>query len=159
MPIFQSQAVQVLVKEGRPAVEPLLDCLANDRRLTRAVGSFRDFAPPRYVIRVDEAALAALRGILNVQSLGPLTEHGYAHKMSVESRRAPWRMKSEITGRKTRAFRPAEAWFRVLEDDQATPAQWLDAAERIVEPGRANQAIERSQLEGAATINGRLTST
>ena len=49
-----------------------------------------------------------------------------------------------------------ESWFGVLADDQGSPERWLDAAQRIVEPGRANRAADRSKLEGAITINGRL---
>jgi hypothetical protein len=35
--------VSALIQEGDPAVEPLLDCLDNDKRLTRSVGFGRDF--------------------------------------------------------------------------------------------------------------------
>jgi hypothetical protein len=52
--------VQALIREGDPAVEPLLDCLEQDKRLTRSVGFGRDFFRGRTVIPVASAARSAL---------------------------------------------------------------------------------------------------
>ena len=51
--------VAALIQEGDPAVEPLLNCLENDKRLTRSVGFGRDFFRSRTVIPVHDAARAA----------------------------------------------------------------------------------------------------
>jgi hypothetical protein len=154
--ISMSAVVGALVKEGRPAVEPLLDCLANDRRLTRAVGFGRDFFQSRYFITVGGAAFAALQGILQVDHFGPLTEHGYYLQgaSEMDQRRA---MAEEIRAyfEKSKGRTQQEMWFAVLADENATDRQWLEAAQKIVEPGRASQG-DRSRLEGAITINGRL---
>ena len=107
-PIKESPIVQVLIKEGPAAVEPLLECLANDRRLTRVAGleislaGVADFLPRRNFMGVDQAAYAALCGIMKVEGFGPQTEKGYYHGCDVlgpeDCRRSL--PKSAATGRK-----------------------------------------------------------
>ena len=62
-PLKASPVVQALITEGNPAVEPLLECLVNDCRLTRVVGSSPstcgDFLPAHDFIGVDVAAYMA----------------------------------------------------------------------------------------------------
>jgi len=41
--LSEDPIVAALTQEGDPAVEPLLDCLEHDKRLTRSVGFGRDF--------------------------------------------------------------------------------------------------------------------
>src|SRR5262245_4161046 len=48
--------VEVLVKRGNEAVEPLLNAMENDTRLTRSVSFGRDFHRNRHLISVSEAA-------------------------------------------------------------------------------------------------------
>ena len=69
-------------------MEPLLECLVNDHRLTRVVGrspacgrhlGIRDF------VGVDMAAYAALCGILKADGFGPLTIDGYYHRCRIET--------------------------------------------------------------------------
>jgi len=57
-----SPIVQALEQEGESAVEPLLECFANDDRLTRSVSFGRDFQLERNLIPVARAAQAALGG-------------------------------------------------------------------------------------------------
>jgi len=92
-PLRVSPIVKALIKEGPPAIEPLLECFVNDRRLTRVAGrSGFDFLPGRDFIGVDLAAYAALCGILKADGFGPLTEEGYYHNCAswpdMEKRRA-----------------------------------------------------------------------
>jgi hypothetical protein len=150
--ISESPVVQSLIKEGRPAVEPLLECLANDRRLTRAVGFHRNFFPSRYFISVGEAAFAALRGIFEVDHFGPLTEHGYQDEASADQRRV---IAEEIRAywEKSKGRTRQETWFRVLADDKATSNQWVEVAQKIVEPDRASQGGDRFRVEGAIRLN------
>jgi hypothetical protein len=58
--------VQALIMEGDPAVEPLLECLEKDKRLTRSAGFGRDFFRGQTVIPVASAARAALQAILHI---------------------------------------------------------------------------------------------
>src|SRR6185437_11798304 len=52
--------VQALVEVGDAAVEPLLDVLERDTRLTRSVHFWRDFSHHRSLLGVHEAAYVAL---------------------------------------------------------------------------------------------------
>lgn len=62
----RSPVVEALAREGAAAVEPLLDCLAHDARLTRIVEMNWDHSerPVRWVLGVQEAACAALEIIV-----------------------------------------------------------------------------------------------
>jgi len=62
--------VRALVAKGAESVEPLLDVLENDDRLTRSVGFSRDFARNRSLIGVHAAASTALSEIMQVRSFG-----------------------------------------------------------------------------------------
>ncbi len=127
-----SPVVKALVKEGPPAVEPLLVCLETDRRLTRSVSFHRDFFPTRQWIGVDQAAFAALQGILKTRSFGPQTEYGYrsAGTVSDDKRRLVAQEVREFWNR-MKTYSDAERWYRVLADATATDKQWLEAAENI----------------------------
>ena len=156
--ISDSAVVQALIREGQPAVEPLLKCLAEDQRLTRAVGFHRDFGTQRYVIPVDVAAYAALCGILQLESFGPETKDGYSRR--AENRHMEHRevVTDEIRRlwERNKGLPPQEFWFDVLGENGAGAERWLDAAQRIVEPGRVIGVADRSRLEGAIRMNGRL---
>lgn len=60
--------VQELIKQGGAAVEPLLNVMEQDKRLTRSVSFHRDFSRHRHVINVYEAAYRALTSILEISS-------------------------------------------------------------------------------------------
>ena len=55
--------VEALIREGDPALEPLLKCFEEDRRMTRSVHYGRDYCPSRTCLGVHEAAYVALSGI------------------------------------------------------------------------------------------------
>jgi len=106
--------VAALIQEGDPAVNPLLDCLETDKRLTRAVGFARDFMPRRTVITVSNAANTALQSILQVRFSGGVTEM-----------RAHWN--------KYRGMSLAERCYAMLQDDAARD-RWLEAAALLTQP-------------------------
>jgi hypothetical protein len=106
--------VQALIKEGDPAVEPLLDCLEKDMRLTRSVGFGRDFFRGRTVIPVASAARAALQAILHA-SFG-----GGAPEM-----RAYWM--------KYKGLKLEDRWYAILKDDSAGVGRWREAAANITQ--------------------------
>ena len=63
--------VAALISEGEPAVEPLIDCMENDKRLTRSVHFGRDFSGYCLIIGVREAAYVAISAILQKSFFGP----------------------------------------------------------------------------------------
>lgn len=137
--------VQALVKCGDDAVEPLLDCLETDRRLTRSVRFWRDFAPSRTIIGVHEAAYVALAGILQTDFFGvgstgdSLTAHGEEGRKEVAAGiRAYWKRFKGLTLQ--------ERWYEVLRDDKAPPGQWLEAADNIVQDSDVD--VQRSSMFG-----------
>jgi hypothetical protein len=108
-----ASAVSALIAEGDVAVEPLMDCLENDRRLTRSVGFGRDFHRGRTVLTVKNAADVALKTILQ------------AEFSNVTEMRAYW----EKYGR----LKIEKRWYEILKDDSAS-ARWGEAAANIVQP-------------------------
>jgi hypothetical protein len=119
--------VEVLVKHGAEAVEPLLDAMENDTRLTRSVSFGRDFHRSRHLISVSEAAYAALVDFLRVdfRTYGedgkPLSWKGLAARV-----RAYWAKMGDLS--------PSERFYATLKDDKAGKDQWLQAAANIVQP-------------------------
>jgi hypothetical protein len=67
----QDPVVAELIRRGKGAVEPLLNALENDTRLTRAVRSSRPWHRDRHFMTVYETALQALRHILMVWNQNP----------------------------------------------------------------------------------------
>jgi hypothetical protein len=110
----QDPIVAALIAEGDPAVEPLLDCLENDKRLTRSVGFGRDFLRGRTVLPVSSAANNALLAILQAN-------FGSAAEM-----RAYWK--------KYGSLRLQDRWYEILKDESAGMGRWLEAAALIVQP-------------------------
>src|SRR5262249_9506669 len=127
--------VEALIQEREPAVEPLLECLEKDERLTRAVcGRPRPFyrglriwsgPPPRFrVAPVHEAALGALGAILHVER--PRAGGGSVSDRAVASGqlRAYWAA--------NRALPFEDRWYRVLADDSASADDWQRAAANLL---------------------------
>src|SRR5262245_48281880 len=119
--------VEVLVKRGAEAVEPLLDAMENDTRLTRSVSFGRDFHRSRHLISVSEAAYAALVDLLRVD-FRTYGEDGkpLSWKEMVTQIRAYWAKMGGLS--------PAERFYAMLRDDKAGKDQWLQAAANIVQP-------------------------
>ncbi len=106
--------VSALIQEGDPAVEPLLDCVDNDKRLTRSVGFGRDFFRSRTVIPVSDAAMVAVKSILQASFSDGTAEI-----------RAYWN--------KYQGMKLEDRWYAILNDDSAN-ARWGEAAANIVQP-------------------------
>ncbi len=126
--------VHDLIREGAPALEPLLNVLESDNRLTRTVSHGRGMSVYRFVYPVCEAALDALNGILETGQFGRL---GYfdgaipdpaARRALANEMREYWK--------KTHSMPMVELWYRTLLDD--SPAEglyhWSGAAHNIVQP-------------------------
>jgi hypothetical protein len=106
--------VSALIQEGDPAVEPLLDCLDNDNRLTRSVGFGRDFFRGRTVIPVHDAARVAVLTILQA---------GFGD--GTAEIRAYWN--------KYKGMSLDERCYAILQDDSARN-RWPEAAAHITQP-------------------------
>jgi hypothetical protein len=101
----EDSIVSALIQEGDPAVEPLLKCLENDKRLTRSVGFGRDFFRGRTVITVHDAAKVALLSILRAGFNDDAPEI-----------RAYWN--------KYKGLKLEDRWYAILDDDSAA-ARWV----------------------------------
>jgi len=112
--LSQDPIVAALIREGEPAVEPLLDCLESDKRLTRSVGFHRDFFRDRTVLSVASAARTALQCILHTES------------STAADLRVHWKQ--------FKGTALEDRWYSVLKDDAAGLARWREAAAKITEP-------------------------
>jgi hypothetical protein len=129
-----SPLVKELIAEGDAAVEPLLEVLESDERLTRSVSSGRGGLFQGWVHPVREAAFAALTGILkthefdDARSLLGNAGNPAARKILAAKMREFWQ--------KTRTVPLVERWYKTLLDDSAGQARWLEAAGAMVQPDR-----------------------
>jgi hypothetical protein len=126
----ESPIVKDLIAQGDAAVVPLIQAFRTDDRLTRSVGFGRDFHRGRMIRRADEAAYAALTGILKVTQFGPPPVGAAAGPISrkalADQIQAYWE--------KNRSIPLVERWYRTLADDEAGNAAWLEAAGFITQP-------------------------
>ena len=134
----ESPIVQALIEEGDEAVEPLIDDLERDTRLTRAVHFHRDFFRSRTIMGAHEAAYTALTGLLKTSFFGVATTGG-----NLTSRGA-WKGGGRSpTGirdywEKNRGVSLVERWYRTLADDVAAPGRMA--------PGRREHRPARERL-------------
>ncbi len=126
---IDAPVVRRLISEGNVAVDPILECIHNDNRLTRSY-SFDGYS------EVREAALAAFRGIIRFDNVIPgFDPYGY---------RAPTWDKDHFvpllarTWARLKDLKPEDRYFHILSDDHATPAMWDEAAIRLVCPEDIN---------------------
>lgn len=137
--------VDALAKEGPAAGDPLLDTIEHDRRLTRSVSFARDFFPARNLISVRDAAMTAFRQVVQFDQITP-----YGQSVSVAALRAFWN--------ETKRMTPPERWMKVLETDGMEPRQWMEAAQRLVDPATTERhgawiTITRKS-DGSAPMKG-----
>jgi hypothetical protein len=111
--LAEDPIVSALIQEGDPAVEPLLDCMDNDKRLTRSVGFGRDFFRGRTVIPVSSAARVAALSILQA---------GFGD--GTAEMRAYWN--------KYKGMNLNERCYAILNDDTAR-SRWLEAAAHLTQ--------------------------
>jgi hypothetical protein len=128
--------VRELIMVGDVAVEPLIDVLENDTRLTRSVHFWRDFSQSRTVLSVREAALTAVMSILKVRvfevaSTGDnFTNRGdEAAKTTVARLRAYWKKYGSM---------PFEdRMMNVLTDEKSNPEATREAAMNLARLGES----------------------
>lgn len=128
-----NSTVDALVAQGDDAVEPLLNCMVNDERLTRVVNFSRRHVVQSYEFAgVGRAAFSALTQILQQEDFGDapieqLTRRGKEGRTELaETMRKYWL--------KYKGKSPEERWYAILQDDEAEAQQWLEAARNIAAP-------------------------
>ncbi len=121
--------VQALIREGEPALEPLLECYATDRRLTRAIDTdygVRGFSEFSRCSFVREEAWTAILCILHRMEIEPFASDDLPKPATPAQEAAAIR-----DHLKTAKRRPlAERCFKLLAGD-ARPDEWVWAAERL----------------------------
>jgi hypothetical protein len=86
--LSNSEIVKALIAHGDAAVEPLLNVIENDTRLTRSVSFVRDFGFDRHLIGVHEAAYVALVKILKTSNFAFGAEWETMRQGRLDERRA-----------------------------------------------------------------------
>lgn len=144
-----SPIVAALAKEGDAAVEPLLAVLESDVRLTRSVHFWRDFSRHRSLLGVHEAAYVALSTILDTSAFSATATGDDLSARGLEGRKAVVAA-LRAHAAKWKGVPIEERWFRVLADDAAKPAQWIEAATSATVP--SNVTMVRSSMVFSTTM-------
>ncbi|HOI55612.1 MAG TPA: hypothetical protein PLP01_10215 [Phycisphaerae bacterium] len=149
--LWRDETIIALTQEGTDAVEPLIQCIENDNRLTRSVTFSRDFSRDRDILHTHDAAYAALTQILSTvfydQShyLESLTRKGERQEVA-QAIRKYWKAR--------KGLQVEEWWYRSLADDNATAAEWGHAAWNITQPldseGTQVEGVVVRRLQGEA---------
>jgi len=143
--LAEDVVVRELIALGDVAVEPLLEVVESDARLTRSVHFWRDFARSRTILGVHEAAYAALANILHRDFFETASTGDNLTLRGAEGRRA---LAATIRDYWERYGDMAlhDRWYATLEDDHAGSVEWVRAAASIVTP--ANLQVSRSSMVG-----------
>ncbi len=122
--------VQKLIEAGNEAVEPLLDCMEHDKRLTQSVQFHRDFHTRRTVLGVNEVAYEALLHILTATFEGPISALS-TPGLQDDAKRA--RVVGQIREfwNHYQGLDAVERWYAILADDEASQ-YWAENALNIV---------------------------
>jgi hypothetical protein len=130
--------VAALVREGQPAIEPLLRCYETDTRLTRTIYSARPLVSRGRTLAVHELAYQALAALLEDYDFEPRATEDNPSRDGMAARKDRARQVREYFKAPRKKEPPAERQFRTLADDNADPREWALAAEWLVEPDRRN---------------------
>ena len=147
--------VQALIKEGDPAVEPLLKCVEEDTRLTRSEFTQGMQIKPGTLIPVYEPAFVSLIGILKEPfSLSSLTEKD-PRRLSLEDRKA---LTATIRDywEKHRGLSLPDRWYATLQDDHAAATDWFLAVDNIVQPTNTTRTLGTMFGNGGSSGGGTL---
>jgi hypothetical protein len=145
----RESVLTAVLKEGQPAVEPLLQCLESEcaGRLTRSVSFGRDFHRGRYLHPVSEPAVSLLHGILGAGNFGVWATTNEIARAGTNGNR--------VTAAQIRAWMrqffgktPEERWYITLLNDTAGMDLWIDAADNIAKPVRSGTATNATTLQG-----------
>ena len=127
--------VAALLKQGQPAVEPLLEYLETNRivRLNRSVSFGRDFHRGRWLHFASEPIAPALHSLLGVSNFGSWATTNEPAKAGTNSDHAT-AIQIRAWMQKFAGKTPPERWYLTLLDDSAGVGLWIDAAGNITKP-------------------------
>ena len=146
MDLTTSPVVQELIARGDEVVPALLNALAQDYRLTRSVSFHRDYFTNRRLIAAAEAAYAALCKISG-QSFGPAADiaaGGNKRALLVKNVRAHWKEQGELA--------TTNQMLAVLQNDNATPQQWFEAASNLFTGKPSVSSLDKQQSALVAAL-------
>jgi len=135
--------VQALIREEDPAVDPLLDCLEKDHRLTRSIHFWRDSSTDRKLMGAHEAAYVALCSLLDHSFFEPGSLTDDVSSLDADQRKALAKSVRDFW-QKYKSFSREERWFAELADDRADADTWVQAAANIMRP--SNIAQDRASM-------------
>lgn len=118
------EAYDGLIKLGPAAVEPLIDVLDKDKRLTRIAEQGRPWWPPDNITPVSRIAYQLLPTLIGKQFSEPEDNWEIGRQKIANQMRKFWSTAKTETREKR--------WLRVLADDRAGREEWIDAANNIV---------------------------
>ncbi len=124
-----SEPVEWLAKLLRPyrdeAIEPLLNCLENDTRLSRG-GRFENPGPGFKLEGVDQLAYSVVCCLLETGF-----EAYFLHELTRDERKA---LAERIRAHwhKIRNMSPADGWYEILRDDSQSPDRWVEAVKMTI---------------------------
>ena len=131
-PVARDPIVAALIREGEPAIGPLLQCLESDAssHLTRSVSFGRDFHSDRNLHSLVTPIRDALLGIMKTrrEAVGVSPRDIHDFKLTPKDEAARFRAYWQRFG----SLPVTERWYRTLADDAAGKAAWIDAVEQLV---------------------------
>ncbi|MEX1232440.1 MAG: hypothetical protein WEB58_19495 [Planctomycetaceae bacterium] len=153
---FGEPTIEALTAQGADAVEPLIQCIAEDTRMSQYVYE-KGFSgiPYRTYHPVDDLAYHVLSQILEMKELPrpyfnpsiALVERLNRKQRAADAFRTYWN---------TIKDKPlAQPWYDVLADDSATAEQWVEAAHHIARPlsyRSKNRTLRGETLRGLYTL-------
>ena len=148
----EAATVQALIAEGDAAVEPLIEALRHDQRLTRSVSFWRDFARSRTFLTTYDAAYGALTGILRTTTFSVATTSANLSNQGQASR-AEVADRIEAYWNRYKAFPLVERWYQTLANDQANPGSWTEAAGNITLPDNVSNIPSSSAFSWTVTTD------
>lgn len=116
-PVTDSPIARQVIAIGRPAVEPLIDCLEHDERYTRSVGWPRSFFRSRYLVPVRGVAYGCLLQILEKTQFSTTPGALDHHLMRTPDGTTKLVAIIRSCAARDKGLTQAEIWFRDLKDD------------------------------------------
>ncbi len=151
-PLEQDSLVKAIEAEGQDAIPCLIDVIQNDNRLTRAITTGFGSIPmsPMDSLNVDFHSVREAAWDLIVD-LWPSGQACYREDPTEEAGvlRATWGRISKLT--------EPERWLTVLEDNNANPEWWVQAANYLVQAEEKSIKGEASRVTGRPQIGALMT--
>jgi len=142
--------VQALVREGDGAVDSLLKCLVEDKRLTRSMQCGRPWFRQRDIIPVYQAAFVALSNILHATDF----DSNSYEALRVPEGRKDLADKIRAYWQRTKGKPSEEIAYDVLNDDHADRKQWLQAASDIIMPSNITASPGSTRFGNGSATGG-----